>query len=90
MPTNPFSTVFNELTSDAKASLLGLLTVAHANIKANPTPQTVTAQYALALLTAPTLLPVLEADTITKLNDALLEAATSVLGEAPTPTPAAA
>jgi hypothetical protein len=93
--TNPFSTVFSTLTDDAKAQLLGLITQAHANIAANPTTQTVVAQYAVATLSAPSLLPTLETDAINAINNALLAAATSVLAApvvapAPLPEPASA
>ena len=80
--SNPFADVFTTLSDDAKAALLGLVTQAHANIAANPTTQTVTAQYALLMLSAPTLLPTLETDGINALNNAILAAATSVLAPA--------
>ena len=81
--TNPFSTVLSTLSADAKASLLGLITNAHANIAANPTVQTVVAQYAVAQLSAPALLPTLETDAINVINDALLAAAKNALAPAP-------
>lgn len=86
--TNPFSTVFATLTGDAKAALLGLVTQAHANIAANPTTQTVAAQYALLTLSAPTLLPGLQTDAITAINDAMLATFTNVLTN-PVPDPSA-
>lgn len=89
MTANPFADVFTALSDDAKAALLGLVTQAHANIKANPTAQTVTAQGALLMLSAPTLLPTLETDGIVALNDAILAAATNALSPAPATTTAA-
>ncbi len=81
--TNPVSDIFTTLADDTKAALLGLVTQAHANIAANPTKETVVAQWALLALSAPTLLPSLQTDAITAVNNAVLAAATSALASAP-------
>lgn len=83
--TTPFADVLTTLSNDAKSALLALATQTHANIAANPTSQTVAAQGALLMLTVPTLLPGLQTDAITALNDAFLASFTGVLSEIPAP-----
>lgn len=87
--TDSFANVLTTLSDDAKAALLGLVTQAHANIAANPTKETVTAQGALLMLSAPTLLPTLETDGIVAFNNAILAMATTYLAPAPVVAPIA-